>query len=479
MQKQYARTRTPAIASFPDLGKIPPQSNDMEEAVLGAVMCGTDVSYAVVEILRPENFYREAHQKIFKVIYDNIKKGKSVDMLIITERLRAEGELECVGGPCYLMQLANKIVATTNVEIYARVVLQKYMQRELIRISTEVQNRAFDDMIDVADLMEYAETNILGIGAGIEKKKARTMGHVVTDILSDVEKVQSGELKLLGIPSGFPSLDRITGGFKPQEFTVIACRPSVGKTAVALKMAENAAFMGFSVGYFSLEMGSKELVRRSVSGVSGSTNTEIMGGRCSMDHLVSTTKKLMRLPIYIDDTSAISLVDLRSKTRRMVMEHGVKMIFVDYLQLMTGEGDSREQEVSYVSRGLKGIAKDYDISVIALSQLNRRLEGTADKTPALSDLRESGSIEQDADIVVFPHRPAQYGQDSVTVNGESIDTKELMLLLVRKNRNGASHVDIKLKHNESVTNIWEEDEFTPVEVEMKMPYKDDNNNPDF
>lgn len=456
---QRSSNRHSAILDTIDFGKIPPQSQSMEEAVLGAIMVDDNAILSVIDFLKPESFYREAHQRIFNSILLLTKKGFPTDLFSVTEDLRAKGELDAVGGPVYLTQLTSKIVSAANIEYHARIIAQKYIQRELIRISTELQNRAFDDTYDVAELMEYAESNLMELSGATHKKRPKILSGIISNVINVLHKIISGEIKLVGIPSGFISLDRATGGFKEQELTIIACRPSIGKTAIALQIAKNAALNKFPVGIFSLEMSEDELGRRYLSGETGRTNTELINGRCDINQVIKSSHIFDRLPIFIDDTPSISVIELKSKARRLVMENGIKMIIVDYLQLMKGEGQTREQEVSSISRGLKNIAKDLNIPIIALSQLNRRLENTADKKPNLSDLRESGSLEQDADIVIFPHRPSMIGQQTIYINNKEEDTKGLMLLILAKNRNGISHIEIKLKHNESVTIIYEEDEF--------------------
>jgi replicative DNA helicase len=454
---------------MPDFGKVSPQCNDMEEAVLGAIMVDKDAILSVIDILKPESFYRESHQKIFKAIIDLTKKNFPTDLYSVTEELRSHGELECAGGPLYITQLTSKIISASNIEYHAHIIAQKYMQRELIRISTEVQTRAFDDTYDIAELFEYTETSLMDISNSTYKKRPKKLSNVIGGVIDTIEKIISGEIKLVGVPSGIISLDRATGGFKKGELTIIACRPSVGKTSLACQVAKNASLASNPIAFFSLEMSEEELGRRYLSGMSGRSNTELINGRCNIEQLIESSQKLNKLPLYIDDTPAISIIELKSKTRRLIMEKGVKMIIVDYLQLMKGEGQNREQEVASISRGLKEIAKSLNIAVIGLSQLNRRLENTADKKPNLSDLRESGSIEMDADIVIFPYRPILNGQMTIRINNIEEDTKELMMLILAKNRNGIAHIELKLKHNESLTNIWEEEEFKaniPPEFEM-------------
>ena len=452
----------PVITSIPDFGKVPPQCIDMEEAVLSAIMIDSNSIFDVVDLLKPECFYKEAHQKIYEAIFELTKKNFPTDIFSVTEELRVHGQLDCVGGPLYITQLSSKVISTANIEYHARIVAQKYIQRELIRISTELQTRAFDDAYDISELIEYAEMNLLELTGSVYKKRPRKLKQILSNVIETISKVISGEIKLIGVPSGFTSLDRATGGFKKGDFIIIACRPSVGKTSLALQIAKNTAALKYPVAIFSCEMTEDELGIRCLSGVSDRSNVELINGRCDLDKLIKSSESLNQLPLYIDDTSGISVIELKAKTRRLIMEHGIKMIIVDYLQLMTGSEDSgsREQEVSSISRGLKAIAKDLNIPVIGLSQLNRLIENRSDKKPQLSDLRESGAIEQDADIVIFPHRPELYGQTTVLINNVEKLTKGLMLLILAKNRNGIAHIEIELKNNESLTNIYEEDEFT-------------------
>jgi len=431
---------------FSELGKVPPQSIEMEEAVLGSIMVDKEVIYNIIDFLKPESFYKDIHQKIFNSMIDLMKKGHPVDLITVTEELRSYDELENVGGPVYLTSLTSKIVSTVNIEYYARVITQKYIQRELIRISAEIQGRAFDDSNDISELLEYAEMNLMEISGTLQKRKPQKLKLIINNIKEVISKIISGEIRLIGVPSGFTSLDRATGGFKEQEFIIIACRPSIGKTSLALQIAKNCAKLNYPVGIFSCEMSNAELGRRYLSGASGRTNTELINGKCDLEQISEASKTIINLPIYIDDTSGITVIELKAKTRKLIADNNIKMIIVDYLQLMKGEGQTREQEVSSISRGLKGIAKDLNIPVIALSQLNRRLENTANKKPNLSDLRESGSLEQDSDIVLFPHRPAFYGEKTIFINNVEEDTKGLMMLILAKNRNGVSGIG-KYKHH--------------------------------
>jgi replicative DNA helicase len=455
------KNNRPAITALPDFGKVPPQANDLEEAVLGAIMLDTDAIFSIVDILKPESFYREAHQKIFNSMIELNKKNFPCDLFSVTEHLRSINELDSTGGPIYITGLLSKVVSSANIEYHSKIITQKYIQRELIRVSTELQTRAFDDSYDISELMEYAEMNLLELSGSIHKKKPKKLGKIIDNVIDVIGKIISGEVKLIGVPSGFTSLDRATGGFKKQELTIIACRPSVGKTSLALQMALNMARLSYPVAIFSCEMSEDELGRRTLSGASGKSNTELINGRCDIEQLLKSSESLINLPVFIDDTSGISVIELKAKSRRLIIESGIKLIIVDYLQLMTGDGQSREQEVSSISRGLKAIAKDLNIPVIGLSQLNRETENAKGQRPVLSNLRESGAIEQDADIVIFPHRPALYDIPTIRINDIEEDTKGLMMLILAKNRNGIAHIDIKLKHNESLTDIYEEDVFKP------------------
>ena len=475
MNSNHKTRKGTSSTLIPDMGKVPPQAMDMEEAVLGAMLLEKDAVLKVIEILKPESFYRESHQKIFKTMIELAKRNHPVDLFTVSEDLRAHNELDSIGGPLYITQLSSKIVSAANVEYHASIIAQKYIQRELIRMSLELQNRAFDDTYDITDLLEYAEVNLLEVSGKIFRKKATRIGIIVDRVIDTIAKIKNGEIKLVGVPSGFTMLDRATAGFKKQELTIIAGRPSMGKTALAAQIAKNAALMKNPVAFFSLEMSEDELGRRYLSGSSGRTNIELLNGKCDLDQLCTSSQELVSLPIYIDDTSAISLVELRAKVRRMILEYGIKLVIVDYLGLMRGEGDTREQEVSSISRGLKSIAKDLDIPVVALSQLNRRLESSVDKRPTLSDLRDSGSIEQDADIVHFVYRPEKYGIESL----DGVSTKGLMLVIIGKNRNGPIG-DIRVKCSPSLSRIFDENEEDPSGSEIPiMPNKSFDEEPPF
>jgi replicative DNA helicase len=461
MAKQKISPR-PAITALPDFGKVPPQANDMEEAVLGAIMLEKEAVITILDILKPESFYREAHQKIFKAISDLSAKEYPVDLYTVTEELRSHNELESVGGPVYLTQLTAKVVSAANVDYHARIVAQKYIQRELIRVSTEIQTRSFDDTYDVTELLDYSENALFQVAEGNIKKEVAPINVVIKEAIREIEEAGKREDALVGTPSGFTKLDRLTSGWQKAELVIIAARPSMGKTAFALSMARNMAIEhGKRVAIFSCEMSSIQLVNRLIISETDLPGDKIKNGRLNEEEwkqLDTRIKKLVQAPIFIDDTPAISIFELRAKCRRLMAQHKLDIVIVDYLQLMSGpEGSgSREQEVSTISRSLKSIAKELNIPILALSQLNRSVEmrgGT--KRPMLSDLRESGAIEQDADMVVFIHRQDKFG---IQTFEDGSSTKGIAEIILAKNRNGPVD-DVKLRFREEKAQFLDLDDF--------------------
>jgi len=461
MAKQTKPAR-PVIPILPDFGKVPPQAIDMEEAVLGAIMLEKEAVITILDILKPESFYKDAHRKIFKAVSDLASREYPVDLYTVTEELRNHGELESVGGPVYLTQLTSKVVSAANVDYHARIVAQKYIQRELIRVSTEIQSRSFDDTIDVTDLLDFSENALFQIAEGNIKREVAPINMVLKEAIKEIEEAGKREDALVGIPSGFTKLDRLTSGWQKSELIIIAARPSMGKTALALSMARNMAVdHGKKVAIFSCEMSSIQLVNRLIIAETDIPGDKIRNGRLSEEEwkqLDSRIKKLVQAPIYIDDTPAISIFELRAKCRRLMAQNKLDLVIVDYLQLMSGpeNAGSREQEVSNISRSLKSIAKELNVPIIALSQLNRSVEmrgGT--KRPLLSDLRESGAIEQDADMVVFIHRQEKFGM--VTFDDGS-STKGIAEIILAKNRNGPVD-DVRLRFREEKAQFVDIDEF--------------------
>lgn len=432
-----------------DYGKLPPQALDLEEAVLGAIMLEKDAIIAVMDIIRPESFYKEGHQKIFKAVLDLSQELQPIDILTVTEELRKRDELDLVGGPFYITQLASKVSSAAHIEYHARIIAQKHIQRELIRVSTEIQGRAYDDTIDVNDLIDFSESELFKVAEGNIKKETTKINVVIQEAITQIEEAGKREDGLSGVPSGYTKLDRVTSGWQRSDLVIIAARPSMGKTAFVLSMTRNMAIdHQQGVALFSLEMSSVQLVNRLIVSETELSSDKIRNGKLEpfeWEQLEYKIKKLVEADIFIDDTPAISVFELRAKCRRLMSQQKVDIIIIDYLQLMTGPAETkgnREQEVSMISRSLKGIAKELNVPIIALSQLNRSVEmRSGTKRPQLSDLRESGAIEQDADMVLFIHRPEKYGFIEDEEGNSLLGMAEIILA---KHRNGAL-ADIKLR----------------------------------
>lgn len=425
------------------LGKLPPQATDLEEAVLGALMLEKDALSAVIDILKPEVFYVDAHQKIFRAIQVLFQKSSPVDILTVIAQLRQQGDLELIGGAYYITELTNRVASAANIEYHARIISQKFIQRELIRISTEISNSAYEDTTDVFDLLDHAEKNLFDIAQNNLRRDSRKMNDIIRESLDTLEKMRDRADGLTGVASGFTALDRMTSGWQPSDLVIVAARPAMGKTAFVLSCARNAAVeFNKPVVVFSLEMSSIQLVNRLISG-----ETEIEQEKIRKGHLAewewtklhSKIGKLSEAPLFIDDTPALNIFEFRAKCRRLKAQYDIQMIIIDYLQLMHGKGDgkntNREQEIGSISRALKSVAKELNVPVIALSQLSRAVENRpgASKRPMLSDLRESGSIEQDADMVLFLYRPEYYG---LTEDEEGRSTAGIGEVIVAKHRNG-------------------------------------------
>ncbi len=399
-------------------GKLPPQAIDLEEAVLGAMLIDKKGVDDVIDILHPEVFYKPAHQYIYQAIFHLFNAAEPIDLLTVSNRLRKEGLLESAGGDYYLINLTQKVSSSAHVEFHARIILQKYIQRQLISISSEIIRNSYDETIDVFDLLDEAETKLFDITQGNLKKSSEAAENLVEQALKKIEEISNKE-GMSGVPTGFEKVDNLTSGWQPSDLVVIAARPGMGKTAFVMSMAKNIAIdFSQAVAIFSLEMSSVQLITRMISSETGISSEKLRKG--NLEHfeweiLSKKVKKLSEAPIYIDDTPSLSIFDLRAKARRLVSQHDVKIVIIDYLQLMTvgsnskGSGN-REQEISAISRNLKALAKELNVPVVALSQLSRAVETRGgSKRPLLSDLRESGAIEQDADIVSFIYRPEYYG----------------------------------------------------------------------
>lgn len=432
-----------------DIGKMPPQAVELEEAVIGAILLQKDVINDIIGILKPESFYKESHSIIFNACFELYKNSNPVDMLTVTQELKKTGELDLVGGGYYIATLTNKAASLSNIEFHARIVAEKFMQRELIRISTEAIGKAYQEDSDVFELLDSAEKSLYSISHGSYKKSATKSSVLVNKVISEMEAVAMRPDGLSGIPSGLIELDKITGGWQKSDLIIIAARPAMGKTALAVSIAKNAA-MQFNIPtvVFSLEMSESQLMRRVISAEAEIDGYQLKRPKDLNDEqwaiIRNACGNISNSPLFIDDTPSLSVFELRAKARRMVEKDGIQLIIVDYLQLMTAGMDTgksnREQEISFISRSLKALAKDLGVPVIALSQLSRAVESRGgDKKPQLSDLRESGAIEQDADIVIFPHRPEYYG---ITEDGEGNSTVGLGELIIAKHREGATDTAI-------------------------------------
>jgi len=450
MAEKKIRART-GVAALPDMGRVPPQAIDMEEAVLGAIMLEKEAIITVLDILKPESFYKDVHQKIYAAILSLNQRELPVDLYTVTEELRSVDELDNVGGPVYLTQLTSKVVSAAHVEFHAKIVAQKFIQRELIRVTSEIQGRAFDDSNDINELLDYSENELFQIAEGNIKREVSPLNMVLKEAIHEIEEASKREDALIGVPSGFTKLDRLTSGWQKSDLIIVAARPSMGKTAFALSMARNMAVDHKKyVAIFSLEMAAVQLVNRLIVAETELPSNRIKNGRLKEDEwkqLETKIKTLEDATIYIDDTPAISVFELRAKCRRLSAQHKLDIAIVDYLQLMSGPRDagSREQEVSSISRSLKSISKELNVPIIALSQLNRSVEVRGgNKRPQLSDLRESGAIEQDADMVLFIHRPEKYG---FTTLDNDMPSKGIAEIILAKNRNGPVD-DILLRFRE-------------------------------
>ena len=436
-------------------GKMPPQDVELEEVVMGAMLLEKDAFAVVSEILKPDCFYRESHQIIFEAITNLFSRDNPVDMLTVTEELRRMGKLEEIGGAFYIAQLTNRVASAAHIEYHARIIYQKYLQREIIRLSGTFQTQAYDETIDVEDLLEEAENSLFMLSQGTMKKDPIQINPVILEAIEKIKLAKERTDGLSGVPSGFMELDRITSGWQDSNMIVIAARPSMGKTAFALSMARNMAVnYNQPVAIFSLEMSSIELVNRLIVSETELPSEKIKNGNLEQyewDYLYSKVRNLETAPIYVDDTPGLNIFELRAKCRRLVKNHSIKALIIDYLQLMNAGGmkpSNRQEEVSMISRSLKGLAKELNIPIIALSQLNRNNElrtSSEGKRPQLSDLRESGAIEQDADMVLFIHRPEKYGITEI----DNVPTVGMAEIIIAKHRNGATG-EVKLRFRPEV-----------------------------
>ena len=451
-----SRNREAFEAMTDTVGNVPPQAVELEEAVLGALMLEKDSIISVQEYVTPEAFYTEEHRLIYKAINELSMELKPIDLYTVTERLKVKKELKKVGGASYLAQLTQKVGSAANVEFHAKIIAQKYVQRELIRSATEIQKRSYDESTDVTELIGYAEGEIFKVAEGHVKRSVQSSKDILARALMQIEEASKNTSAFSGVPSGFMALDRVTLGWQLSDLIIVAARPSMGKTAFVLSMARNMAVdHEQGVAFFSLEMSSVQLMMRLIIAETGLSGNDVKSGRLTPEqwrHLESATKPLGSAPLFIDDTPALSVFEFRSKARRLKIHNDIKIIIIDYLQLMTGNQDTkgnREQEVAECSRKLKALARSIKCPVIVSSQLNRQAE---DQTtpPDLRHLRESGAIEQDADLVLMIHRPERH---HILVDEKlQCSTKGMGILSVAKHRNGSTG-RIYYSYNPSMSHI--------------------------
>ncbi len=441
--------KTIVLTDLMDYGKMPPQALELEEAVLGAIMLEKDALTAVIDKLTVQTFRHPAHQVIYNAIVNLFKESQPVDILTVTTQLKKEGTLEEVGGAYFIAQLTNRVSSAANVEYHAHIIIQKFIQRELIRISSETIKAAYEDATDVFDMLDKAEQNLFAISESNIRRNVLDLSGLIKEAIDNIEKARNVEGHLSGVPSGFTRLDSITTGWQKSDLIIVAARPGMGKTAFVLSMTRNIAIGSkVPVAFFSLEMSALQLVTRLIASEAELPAEKLRKGELSGNdwhQLNSRLPALEKAPIFIDDTPALTIFELRAKCRRLKAQYDIQLAIVDYLQLMSGGGDNRgnrEQEISNISRSLKNLAKELNIPIIALSQLSRAVETRGgSKKPILSDLRESGAIEQDADLVIFLYRPEYY---KITQDEDGNPTHGLAEVNIAKHRNGPL-ADIKLR----------------------------------
>ena len=475
MAKRVGERKLKATPTNQVEGKLQPQAIELEQAVLGALMIDNESLSDAIDSLQAEYFYVPKHQKIFEAIVNLFNNTKPVDILTVSEELKRLEYFDNIGGLAYISELTNNVASSSNTEFHARIIAEKFIKRSLINISRKISTDAFDDAVDIFDLLNNAEAELFTVTEGTLRKSYDKMSTLIKGALENIETLRNKEDGLSGIPSGFTNLDRVTSGWQQSDLVICAARPGMGKTAFALTMARNIAVEhNTPIGFFSLEMSSEQLVNRLIASEAELGASKLRKGDLADHEMVQLHEKIKHLteaPIFIDDTPALTIFELRAKARRLVKNHGVKIIMIDYLQLMQAGGNSgnREQEISTISRSLKGIAKELKIPVIALSQVNRGVEsrtGVGSKRPMLSDLRESGAIEQDADIVTFIYRP-EYYKIYEWDNGD--DSRGQGELIIAKHRNG-SLKNVRLKF------IAEFAKFSDLDYFDEGEFDDNDNN---
>ena len=429
-------------------GHVMPQALEMEKAVLGALMIDKDAYLEVCDLLRPESFYEPRNQMVYEAIQQLSREESPVDVLTVTDMLGKMGKLEEVGGPGYIMDLSSRVATSANIEYHANVVAEKYLSRQMIQYVNVIGKKSFDETYDIRDVVQEAESILLELSQKNMKKDYSALGSLVERAVKSVEEAYANKGSFTGIPSGLYKLDDMTCGWQKSDLVIIAGRPAMGKTAFALSVAKNIAVdQKRPMAFFSLEMSDVQLANRLMSNTCEIEGKKLLSGQLDREDWIRLDKNLQALtdaPLFVDDTEGLSVMELRTKARRLQKEHHIELIMIDYLQLMTASGmryNSRQEEVSLISRSLKGLAKELNIPVLALSQLNRGVEsreGAEGKRPQLSDLRESGAIEQDADMVIFLHRPEYY--HILQSEDGFIDYKDKAEIIIAKHRKGATGI---------------------------------------
>lgn len=416
------------------MGRIPPHSIEAEQSILGSMILDKTSINTAVEIIRPDDFYKQSNGEIYSAIINLFNKNEPVDIITLQEELKRRNSLEAIGGVTYLANLSGGIATTANTEYYCKIVDEKSILRKLISSSNDIIAKAYEDTEEVNAIIEVAEKNIFDITQGSQREGFAPINEVLLDSFAKIEEMAANKGGLTGLTTGFIDIDMKLSGLQKSDLVLLAARPSMGKTALGINIATNSALKaGAKVGIFSLEMSKEQLVQRMIAGTAHVDLQKIISGRLDEDewlNIINSMGPLSAADVYIDDTAGISLMEMKAKCRRLKIEKGLDLIVIDYLQLMQMEGrqESRQQEISSISRGLKALAKEMDCPVIALSQLSRAPELRADHRPILSDLRESGAIEQDADIVLFLYRDDYYNEDS--------EQKNIGELIIAKHRNG-------------------------------------------
>jgi replicative DNA helicase len=414
--------------------RLPPQNIEAEQSVLGAILLDNAAMAKALEILTEEDFYRGPHRKIYLAMLDLSEHGEVIDQITLTEHLKTKGELEAVGGSAYLAELVQVVPSAANIKYHSRIVRDKALLRGLISTSTELISRGYDGTAGVDDLLDFAERSVFSLAQGKLGRSFTEVKHIIHESIDLVDRLYRNKERITGVPTGYSDLDDLLAGLQPSDLVVIAGRPSMGKTSLALGMAQHAALQARKiVGIFSLEMSKAQLVLRMLSSQARVDSHALRTGKLTPEdwkNLIAAADRLSQAPIFIDDSGAITVQQMRGKARRLKAESGLDLLIVDYLQLMQGRGDaeSRQQEISDISRSLKALAKELNIPVLALSQLSRAVESRKPPIPVLADLRESGAIEQDADVVIFIYREEVYESES--------ERRGIADILVKKHRNG-------------------------------------------